>query len=294
MEGICKTPDDITIRNLYSPACRLCGLACSADREHSVGLCGAGDSIRIASYTLHHSEEPVISGSRGSGTVFFSHCSMHCTYCQNYPISQAGVGKDYSVEELGSIFLKLEQRGAHNINLVTPTHYLWHIKEALRISRSSGLQIPVVYNTSSYENPEAAALTGELADVYLADIRYSNNHDAMKYSACPDYREIVFNNIEQFIRNKPYPVINDNIMTSGVIVRVLVLPGKSGEVKEILEFLKRIGPKHMYLSLMAQYHPYYQAIGTELDRTVSEEEYEPLVDYALNAGFENLFIQDIE
>ncbi len=294
MEGLCKAQDDMTLQNYYSPNCTLCAVSCRADRREKEGSCGASDSVRIASYTLHHSEEPIISGQNGSGTVFFSHCSLSCIYCQNYPISQNGVGKDYTIEELADIFLNLQERNAHNINLVTPTHYVYHISEAFKSAKKRGLSIPVVYNTSSYENTEITDYLNDFVDVYLADIRYIDDDTAYKYSSVKNYRKTVFGNIRSFIKATNKPVIRNGLIISGTVVRILVLPGMAAAAKEILEFLAESGPENMYVSLMSQYFPYHLAVNTDIDRTLTSEEYDPLIDHAQKLGFRNIFVQYID
>lgn len=291
MEGLCKAQDDMTLSNYYAPFCSLCAVSCRGSRTEGAGACGASHNVRIASYTLHHSEEPIISGENGSGTVFFSHCSLKCIYCQNYPISQNGVGRDYTIKDLGDIFLNLQKRGAHNINLVTPTHYAYHISEAFQSARRRGLNIPIVYNTSSYENPAIIKYLNDFVDVYLADIRYNDNDSAFRYSSVKNYRETVFTNIRSFIKAKPKLIKKNGLIVSGTVVRILVLPGMAETAKSILEFLAESGPENMYVSLMSQYFPYHLAVNTDIDRTVTSEEYEPLVDHAQKLGFENIFVQ---
>ncbi|MGE3063570.1 MAG: 4Fe-4S cluster-binding domain-containing protein [bacterium] len=279
----------------YENGCSLCGSRCYADRRVKIGLCNARDSLRIASAALHFGEEPPISGTRGSGTIFMSHCSMHCTYCQNYPISQMGVGNITDSSALSAKMIELQNKNAQNINFVTPTHYSFHIFNAVNNARDKGLSLPIVWNTSSYENPETVEYINEIADIYLADIRYSNDRDALEYSGVNSYTEIVFRNIKQFFKSKSHLKIDENgCAVRGLLIRVLLLPGKVNECKAILDFISsEIGNK-TYVSLMSQYVPYYKAHEhPELKRRVTKEEYERVIEHAEKLNLENAFIQEI-
>lgn len=266
---------------------------CRIDRSRKTGACNAGTVPVIASATLHHTEEPCISGSRGSGTVFFSHCSMKCIYCQNYPISQKGVGNARSKEELSEIFIELQGKGAHNINLVTPTHYLPSIAKAVTIAKRRGLMLPVVYNTSSYESPHVMDTLCECADIFLADIRYASDESAMHYSYVSNYVNTARRNIKMF-RNMKTDKYDGMTMARGLIVRLLVLPGMHKEAMENISFIAdEIGPSTV-ISVMSQYFPYYLSEQyTQLNRQISEREYSETVKYAESLGFENIYTQYI-
>lgn len=285
---------DKSLKKYYEGACMLCENRCGVDRKTSRGACGADDRIFIASSTLHFGEEPPISGKRGSGTIFFSWCSMKCIYCQNFPISRMGQGNESSINDLSERMLKLQKEGAHNINFVTPTHYMYHAAEASIASRKRGLTVPIVMNTSSYENPETVDCIGEISDIFLADIRYSNDVDALKYSKVENYTKTVFSNVEKFYRMKGNLLLDDEgIAVKGLLIRILALPGMNRQTKEIISFVKERISKDAYVSLMSQFHPYNCASNEEINRKISVLEYEDLVDYADSSGMENIFIQDI-
>ncbi len=277
----------------YSHKCYLCGNLCGVNREKHFGLCKSKNILKIASSVLHFSEEPPISGTNGSGTIFFSNCSLNCVYCQNFPISQNSVGKEITIEKLGKRMLLLQKKNAHNINLVTPTHYIYHIVKAIDIARSKGLIIPIVYNTSSYENPEIVDYLNDFMDIYLADIRYANNEDAYKYSGIKNYTDIVFKNILKFHKLKGNLKIRNNIAYKGVLIRILVLPGKIKETKEIINFIEKNIGNDIYISIMNQYFPYYKSDEyPEINRRIYSEEYEEVLDYIIKKGFENVFTQE--
>ncbi len=249
--------------------CSLCPRLCLVDRTAGeLGLCRSGVDVILGSYNLHFGEEPPITGSNGSGTIFFSNCTMRCIYCQNYPISQLGVGRIISVEELSKIMLYLQKRGAHNINLVTPTHFVPQIIEAIYISASSGLNIPVVYNTSGYERLETLRLLEGIVDVYLPDIRYSSNQYGREYSKISDYVEYNRESIKEMYRQVGELRINRRgIAEKGLIVRHLLLPGGIAETEKALKFIKSIeSPKRgrIFLSIMTQYFPAYRALNDKI------------------------------
>lgn len=279
----------------YSEKCVLCGRMCRADRSSGPGACGAGDFLKIASASLHFGEEPPISGSRGSGTIFFSHCSMKCIYCQNYPISQMGVGNSRSAEWLTGRMLELQAEGAHNINFVTPTHYSYHIFEAVAEAKKRGLKIPTVWNTSSYENPSAVKFIDEIADIYLADIRYASDSSGLSLSSVNDYTGIVFSNLRRFNESKGIlRTDGEGIAQKGLIVRMLLLPGMTGDCMRMLDFVAGELGKNTFVSIMSQYVPYYNAHShPELKRRVNVDEYERVVEYADKLGLENAFIQEM-
>lgn len=285
------------LKNFYIDRCFLCGNLCGAKRyAGETGLCNANNKIKIASKNLHFGEEPPISGTDGSGTIFFSNCSMKCIYCQNYPISQLGVGNTTDEQGLKESILDLQKKGAKNINFVTPTHYTYHIYNVVKEIKGKELKIPIVWNTSSYENPDVVEFLDEIVDVYLADIRYSNDNDAKKYSSVDNYVSIVFENIKKFFKQKGYLKLNkDGYAEKGLIIRILLLPGKVKEMKDIIKFCYDNFGKEINLSLMSQYTPYFKAFDYELlKRKVCINEYEEIVEFADFLGLENSFIQEFE
>lgn len=275
--------------------CMLCPRRCGADRlSGKHGYCGAGAEIRAARAALHHWEEPFISGRppRGSGTVFFSYCTLRCVYCQNHAISRGNSGILLSVERLSTIFLELQQQGAHNINLVTPTHYLPQIILALRQAKNQGLQIPVIYNTSGYETLESLRLLEGLIDIYLPDDKYFSPSLAKRYSDAPDYPEVVRDAIEEMVRQVGAPIFGeDGMLRRGVVVRHLALPHQTGDSKRILRALSKYG-SNIYISLMNQFTPIETAKKyPELQRPLSHPEYQALIDFVLESGLDQVLIQ---
>ena len=274
--------------------CRLCARSCGANRsEGKAGFCKMTDKIYIAGADLHFFEEPPISGTRGSGTVFFVGCSLGCIYCQNREISRGSCGIQLSVHELANEFLSLKNRGAHNINLVTPTHYIPSIREAVAIARERGLNLPIVYNTSSYETSESLDIIRDSVDVWLPDLKYYKKETSSKYSFANDLPDVSRRAIEKMVSFAPEAKFSsDGIMTSGVIVRILLLPGHVAEAKLNLKYLADSFGDKIYISLMSQYTPIGD-MPAPLDRRVTRREYSELVDYAVKLGIENAFIQDI-
>ncbi len=273
--------------------CRLCPRNCGKNRHNSVGFCGAGDKIKIARASLHFWEEPIISGTNGSGTVFFSHCNLNCVYCQNYKISHHGFGKEISVDELCKIFLSLQQKGAHNINLVTPTPYVPFIIKALDKVRPK-LKIPVVYNCGGYEKPELIRILKDYVDIFLTDFKYYEKESAQKYSSAKNYFYFAYHSLKEMIDICGLPRITDGIMQKGVIVRHLVLPSLRRESMEILKFLKEnFGTDKFILSLMSQYFPPEGlTVFPEINRKITTFEYNSVVNFALELGFDNAYMQD--
>ena len=278
-------------------ACTLCPRECKVDRSKAAGYCGSLETIKVARAALHMWEEPCISGEKGSGTVFFSGCPLHCVYCQNRAVAGGGVGKELSVSELSKVFLKLQKEGANNINLVTPTHYIPQIAQALKLAKNNGLSIPIVYNTSGYEKVESLRKLRGLVDIYLPDCKYFSPEIGAKYSNAPDYYEVAMAAIKEMYEQVGEPCFNeDGIMTKGVIVRHLLLPGLLEDSKKIIKALYEEYGDGVFLSIMNQYTP-MSGIETkypELGMKVTDEEYEALVDYAIEIGVENGFIQEGE
>ncbi len=275
--------------------CMLCPRNCGADRNVSKGFCGAKDSVKIARAALHFWEEPIISGENGSGTVFFSNCNLMCVYCQNKEISSGGFGKEISTDRLSEIFLNLQGKGAHNINLVTPTPYIPFIIEAIDKAQSK-LKIPIVYNCGGYEKPEIISLLDKYIDIYLTDFKYYDKALAKKYSLSEDYPDFALSSLKKMIETKGKPVIEKGIMKKGVIVRHLVLPSNRNDSINILNVLKEnFGTDKFILSLMSQYFPQDGLKEfPEINRKVTSFEYNSVVNFALDLGFSNAYIQEKE
>ena len=254
------------------------------------------DTLKVSRGALHFWEEPCISGENGSGTVFFSGCNMGCVYCQNQDISHEGFGKEITVERLAEIFIELEKKSAHNINLVTPTHFAPQIVQAVKISRKNGLSIPVVYNTSGYEKAENIENLKGTVDVFLPDFKYFYSETAKKYSFCADYPQMVKKAIAQMVRQTgPCVFDNDGMIQKGVIVRVLVLPGHTDEAKQIIEYLYTTYKDDIFISIMSQYTPCTDLQKyPEINRKLTQEEYDDVIDFAVELGLENGFVQEGE
>jgi putative pyruvate formate lyase activating enzyme len=277
-------------------SCRLCPRACGANRlAGEVGFCRAGLLARVAAVSVHHGEEPPISGTRGSGTVFFAHCNMTCLFCQNYPISQLGNGREMDTETLAGELLRLQGKGAHNVNFVTPTPHVPQLVDAVRAARKDGFSIPVVYNTNGYDSLAALALLDGVVDIYLPDAKYRSAVLSEAISGAADYPEANDAALREMVRQTGFlSTGEDGIATRGVLVRHLVLPGKVKETEKVLAHLvERFGPD-LPLSLMGQYFPAYRAMETPgFERKLSEEEYERAIGAAEELGMTNVFIQEI-
>lgn len=275
--------------------CTLCPRECKVDRvAGKKGYCGASAGLKAARAALHMWEEPCISGEEGSGTVFFSGCPLHCVYCQNHHISDGRAGKEITVERLMEIFLELQEKGANNINLVTPTHYVLSIRRALLLAKERGLSIPVVYNCGGYEKPETLRLLEGLVDIYLPDFKYMSKELGERYSKAGDYADFAKRSLEEMVRQTGKPVFDENgRMKKGVIVRHLALPEQAEDSKQVLSYLYQTYGDTIFISIMNQYTPTGDKKEyPELNRTLLEEEYEELVDYAISLGVENGFIQE--
>ena len=273
--------------------CKLCPRNCGVNRYEKVGVCGASNVIKVSYYSLHHWEEPVISGTNGSGTVFFSHCNLKCIFCQNKKISTEGYGKEISKQRLGEIFLELQEKKAHNINLVTPTHYVPQIVEVLQKLKNKKLTIPIVYNTSSYENIETIKLLKDVVDIYLADLKYFDNKLGVKYSNVNNYFEVACNAIDEMYKQVGKWIINNGIMKKGIIVRILLLPGHVEDAKNIISYLWKKYGDNIYISIMNQYTPMNCNYKYDnLNRKVTDSEYDCVIEYACDLGITNAFIQD--
>lgn len=277
--------------------CRLCPRNCGVNRlQGKKGFCGVSAEILVARAALHFWEETCISGTEGSGAVFFSGCSLGCQFCQNVEISRGKQGTAVSVEQLAQIFLNLQEQGANNINLVTAAHYLPQTAEAVRLAKERGLELPVVYNSSGYEKAEMLRLLEGLVDIYLPDFKYMDRELAKRYSFAEDYPETAKAAIAEMVRQAGTPEFDSNgHMKKGVIVRHLLLPGHVKDSKKVVEYLYRTYGNRMYLSLMNQYTPMpAMAQDPQLSRKVTRREYERLLEYAIELGVENGFIQEGE
>ena len=277
-------------------ACAICPRRCNALREEGVsGFCGvSGPGVFLARAALHFWEEPCISGTRGSGTVFFSGCNLRCVYCQNHEISEMKAGKRVPLSRLSEIFLELQEKGAHNLNLVTPTHYACGIHEALRKARQEGLALPVVWNTSGYEDPETLkALEGDI-DIYLTDFKYMDRDLAARFSKAPDYPSAAKAALREMVRQKPRLLADEEgMLREGVIVRHLLLPGHVRNAKDVVRYVYGTYGDSVLLSLMNQYTPVREIPDApELNRHPTRREYEKLISFALDLGVTNALIQE--
>lgn len=277
--------------------CTLCPRGCGTDRtKGNKGICGASDKIYAARAGLHMWEEPCLSGTNGSGTVFFTGCNMGCVFCQNGEISHKNKGYEIDGSRLCEIFFKLRDKGAHNINLVTATHYLPQVLTAVEIAKTKGIDIPFVYNSSGYERDDAIKRAEGLIDIYLPDFKYMDAHTARRYSKAADYPDAAKAAIAEMVRQKPECKFDDyGIMTEGVIVRHLMLPDRLEESKKVIKYLYETYGDNIYISIMSQYTPVGDLKNfPELQKKVSEKDYDELIDYALDLGVENAFIQEGE
>ena len=273
--------------------CMLCPRKCGVNRYKTKGSCGANNKIKLAYYSLHKWEEPVVSGVRGSGTIFFSNCNMKCIYCQNKKISLDGYGKYISNKKLGEIMLKLQNMGAHNINLVTPTHYVPQIVYTLHKIKNYSLNIPVIYNTSSYENVGTIMMLRGLVDIYLADLRYYDDELAFNYSGCRNYFENATMAIDEMFRQVGECSFDkDGMITKGLIVRILILPGHIEDSKKLIKYLYKTYGDEIFISIMNQYTPVNTCIYNNLNRKLTDNEYDEVIKYALELGVTNAFIQE--
>ena len=273
--------------------CNICPRKCNIERSSQRGICGMPEAFVVARAAKHYWEEPPISGTDGSGTVFFSGCSLGCVYCQNYDISHGGKGKEISDERLKEIFDALIASGAHNINLVNPTHYALRLKKLLSEYKSS---VPVVYNSSGYEREETLKAVGDSVDVYLPDLKYIKEDRAEKYSGAPDYFFHASRALVQMKKQQPENIYDDSgIMKKGLIVRHLILPKNTNQSIDILSWIKNNLGEDTTVSLMSQYTPYGKIEEyKELQRKITAREYEKVLDAAENMGFRNLFLQDFD
>ena len=276
--------------------CTICPHNCKVNRLiGNKGRCKCDDKIKVALASLHMFEEPCISGTNGSGTVFFSNCNLNCIYCQNYEISQLGKGKEVSIKELAGIFIQQQEKGAHNINLVTPTMYVYQIIDAIKIAKENGLKIPIIYNSNGFENVETIKLLNGYIDVYLPDLKYYTNELSKKYSNVDNYFEYSTKAIQEMYKQVGNAAFNkDGLITKGVIIRHLVLPNHIQNTKNILKWISNNMPKDIYVSIMAQYFPTYKAKEDNLiNRKLTNKEYKEVVNYLYSLDLKNGYIQEL-
>lgn len=276
--------------------CEICPHKCKIDRtKNQVGRCKSKDTVKVALASIHNFEEPCISGRNGSGTVFFSNCNLSCEFCQNYEISQQGLGKEISIERLAEIFIEQQSRGADNINLVSPTSYAVQIIEAIKIAKNNGLKIPIIYNTNGYENIETLKLLEGYIDIYLPDLKYAENDLAKKYSKIENYFEIATSAIKEMYRQvgeNEYDEIG--IIKKGIIIRHLILPNHTENSKKVLKWIAENMPKNITVSVMAQYFPTYKAKEIkDINRKITKYEYQKIENYLYSLDLENGYIQEM-
>lgn len=285
--------------SLYD-SCICCGHLCKTDRNNNkIGRCKIFEDtshIKVASHTLHFGEEPMLVGNNGSGTVFFSNCNLSCVFCQNHQISSEGIGEIIDLDKLASYFLDLEREGANNINLVSATHVIYPVLKALKIALLNGLNLPIVYNTNGYDTNELLDCLNGIIDIYLPDLKYFNNEKAIKYSRAENYFDVAINAIT-IMKNQVGDLIVDenDIAKSGIIIRHLVLPNNESDSYDILIELKERGFLNSYISLMSQYSPEFMAKDYDnINRKLYVKEYNEVLNFALDLGFENILGQEME
>ncbi len=274
--------------------CNLCPRNCKVNRKLEAGVCGELDTIRIARASLHMWEEPPISGTNGSGTVFFTGCPLHCVFCQNHNIADGTNGVAITVDELCAVFLKLQEIGAHNINLVTATHFLPDVVSAISKAKENGLIIPIVYNTSGYETVETLKLLDGIVDVYLPDFKYVSSELSAKYSNAKDYFDVASKALSEMFRQVGTPQFDGDLIKKGVVVRHLILPDCVDDSKAVIDYLYRTYGDDIFISIMNQYTPLSAQLARypELDRTLTDAEYDEVVDFAVELGITNAFVQE--
>ena len=281
----------------YLKKCEICPHKCGVDRTNNqIGRCKSKNTVKVAKASIHMYEEPCISKGNGSGTVFFSNCNLNCVFCQNYEISQNGLGKEITIKELASVFLKLQSKNVNNINLVTPTSYVPQIIEAIKIAKDKGLSIPIIYNTNSYENIDTLKLLEGYIDIFLPDLKYSENELGEKYSNVKNYFEIATTAIKEMYRQVGNLKCDQNgIAKKGVIIRHLVLPNHIENSKKVLSWIKNNLPQDIYVSIMNQYFPTYKAKNIkDLNRKITKREMKKIEEFIYFIDLKNGYIQDIE
>lgn len=276
--------------------CQICPHNCGVNRiAGKVGRCKATNKVKVALASLHNFEEPCISGKNGSGTVFFSNCNLSCVFCQNYEISQQGIGKEISIEELANIFIEQQNKNAENINLVTPTMYAYQIIEAIKIARKNGLSIPIVYNSNGYENVETIKALEGYIDIYLPDLKYYDDMLAYKYSGIRNYFENAVNAIQEMYKQVGIPVLDENgMMKKGLMIRHLVLPNHIQNSKDVLRWINDNMDNNIFVSVMAQYFPTNKAKDfPEINRKLTKDEYNEIEQYLYSLNLNNGYIQEL-
>ena len=277
-------------------SCTICPHNCKVNRNNGqIGRCRSGNKVKIALASVHNYEEPCISGKNGSGTIFFSNCNLSCIYCQNYKISQLGKGYELSVEELADIMIKQQEKGVNNINLVTPTMYVYQIIEAIKIARQNGLNIPIIYNTNGYENVKTIQDLNGYIDIYLPDLKYYSNELSKKYSKVDNYFKYTTEAIKEMYRQVGCPVFDENgIIQKGLIIRHLVLPNHLQNSKHVLKWIKENMPEDTYVSVMAQYFPTYKAKEDDLiNRKLTKKEYKEIEEFFYTLDLKNGYMQEL-
>lgn len=272
--------------------CNLCPRKCNVNRDLKSGFCGVSNTLKVARAQLHFWEEPIISGTNGSGTIFFSGCNLKCVYCQNFNISKENFGKDITTQRLAEIFKELENAGAHNINLVTPSHYVKQIVEALNIYKP---KIPVVYNTSGYDSVEELKMLEGYVDVYLTDLKYYSSELSQKYSSAKNYFEVCSLAIKEMIRQQPKNVMENGLIKKGVIIRHMVLPNCINDSFKVLDWIKNNLGEDVIVSVMGQYTPYFNASKfPEINRKLKPVEYKLVINHFNKLGLKNGFMQSLD
>ena len=274
--------------------CELCPHMCKVNRvKGEIGRCKAGVNVKVALASIHNYEEPCISGTKGSGTVFFSNCNLGCIYCQNYKISSGRFGKEISIDDLANIFLKEQSFGVHNINLVSPTIYVPHIIEALKIAKEKGLNIPIVYNSSGYERRETIEMLNGNIDIYLPDFKYMEDELGEKYSHVKEYSKYAKESILEMINQVGHPIFNNDILQKGVVIRHLVLPNHIQNSMKVLDWIKENLDDKVIVSLMAQYFPIVNVKNTDLNRKLTQREYSKITEYLYKLDFKYGYTQEL-
>lgn len=302
--NVCKFPSvqDFYYTGEKMKKCVMCPRNCGVDRENNeTGYCGESSEIRVAKTSLHQWEEPCITGRKGSGTVFFTGCNMKCIFCQNHVIAENTVGKTVSKEELAELFLRLQDHGAANINLVTAAHFIDAVAESIKIAKNHGLILPVVYNSSAYEKVEMLRKLDGLVDIYLPDLKFMDPEISEKYAKAADYFVVAEKAIKEMVRQVGKPLFSEKmsgdseepVMQKGVIVRHLVLPGHTKEAEKILRYLYETYHNDIFISIMNQFTPVvHQKVYQNLNRCLTRREYQKVIQYALDLGIENAYIQE--
>ena len=272
--------------------CTLCPRNCHVDRSKKLGFCMANDKLKIAKADLFYYEEPCISNKYGSGAIFFSNCNLKCIFCQNYDISIKNIGREITIEEFSDICIDLQNKKAININLVTPTIYVPFVIEGIKLAKQKGLKIPIIYNSSGYENVDTIKMLDGYIDIYLPDFKYFNNQIALKYSKVNNYKEVCITAIEEMYKQVGKCKFQNGILKKGIIVRHLMLPNMEDDSKKILKYLYNTYKNNIYISLMNQYTPIKKLKYKELNKTIDEKIYEDIINYAYDLGIRNCFVQE--